>query len=240
RALSGIGAAAERELARHGIETLGGLAASDPSLLRRLFGKNGHVMHIRAQGKDNSPVESESDVKSISNEITFSQDLTTFEEIEAALSSIAAKVGRRLRMKGLRAHTLSLKVRYDDRSLKNIQRRLEHNTDDDLFFTPVLLSMVQEVWKPGMPIRLLGVGMSGFEEEAELQARLFEVAAEEDVSSFREEKPRLNDAQKRSDFLRATDSVRDRFGEDAIRFGHEITTRTRTTGSGAKNPTDYK
>ncbi|MDR2715588.1 MAG: DNA polymerase IV, partial [Coriobacteriaceae bacterium] len=115
RALSGIGAAAERELHRHGIETLGGLAEAGLPFLKRLFGKNGATMHVRAKGCDDAPVEADDKVKSVSNEISFASDLTTSDEVDSVLASIASKVGRRLRVKGLRGHTLSLKVRFDDR-----------------------------------------------------------------------------------------------------------------------------
>ena len=238
RSLSGVGPSAYRELSRHNIETLGDLAAADVSLLQRLFGKNGLVMHVRANGGDNAPIEAEDEAKSVSNEVTFAQDLTTQEEVEAAIASIGAKVGRRLRMKGLCGHTLSLKVRYDDRSVRSIQRHLDEGTDDELAYTPLLLAMAKEVWKPGVPVRLLGVGMSGFGEGKAVQGRLFDLPPE----GIEEPGPRplVDDAEKRSGLLRATDRVRDRFGETAVRFGHEIKTSQRTTGSGSKNPADYK
>ena len=39
---------------------------------------------------------------------------------------------------------------------------------------------------------------------------------------------------------RATDAVKDRFGEAAVRFGHELRNEENTTGSSSKNPADYK
>ena len=38
----------------------------------------------------------------------------------------------------------------------------------------------------------------------------------------------------------ATDLVKDRFGERAVRFGHELRNDGNTTGTAAKNPADYK
>ena len=34
--------------------------------------------------------------------------------------------------------------------------------------------------------------------------------------------------------------IAQRFGENAVRFGHELRTYQETTGSSAKNPEDYK
>lgn len=242
RTLSGIGQSAEKTLLKHGIETLGQLADSDYDFLVKLFGKAGALMHVRANGKDNSPIETDDEVKSISNEISFAQNLTTEDEVHAAIRSIAAKVGRRLRAKGLKGHTLSLKVRYENLSIRSAQKRLEKNTDDDLAFLPLLFILLEQLWTPGIPLRLLGVGMSGFSEEcAPEQERLFELDEIDQTSaSKRPIKPLLEDEAKRMGLLSATDKVKNRFGEQALRFGHELKTNKRTTESGSKNPSDYK
>ena len=40
--------------------------------------------------------------------------------------------------------------------------------------------------------------------------------------------------------IEATDAVKDRFGEAALRFGRELRAEGNTTGSASKNPADYK
>ena len=58
RTMSGIGAAAEEKLRARGIRTLGQLADADEGdAACALFGKNGRVMHVRANGGDDAPVE---------------------------------------------------------------------------------------------------------------------------------------------------------------------------------------
>ena len=52
--------------------------------------------------------------------------------------------------------------------------------------------------------------------------------------------PRIQDESKRRGLLTATDLVKDRFGEGAVRFGHELRNAGNTTGTAAKNPADYK
>ncbi|MFR5828056.1 MAG: hypothetical protein ACLUE1_02830 [Adlercreutzia equolifaciens] len=71
-------------------------------------------------------------MKSVSNEVTYAHDLETREDIEAALSTIAAKVGRRLRRKGLKGRTVAVKMRYDNRTTRSAQCALAVPTDDDI------------------------------------------------------------------------------------------------------------
>ena len=238
RTMSGIGAAAEEKLRARGIRTLGQLADADEGEIVRLFGKNGHVMHVRANGGDDAPVEADDTVKSVSNEMTFAVDLETREDVEAALATIAAKVGRRLRRKGLAGRTLSLRVRFSDRSVRSVQRQLARPSDDELAFTPLLFRMVEEVWRPGTPVRLLGVGMGGFEEAAVVQESRFDVA--EAAPAEADGEPGVADEGKRRGLIEATDAVKDRFGEAALRFGRELRGEGNTTGSASKNPADYK
>ena len=164
RSMSGIGAAAEQRLKSHGVETLGQLVCEGPARLERLFGKNGRVMYMRACGLDDSPIQQHAPVKSVSNEVTFANDLRVREDIEAAISTQAAKVGRRLRGKGLRGSTIGLRLRYPDRSSRSVQRRLARPTDDELLFAPELCGMLDELWEPGIAVRLIGVSVSGFSE----------------------------------------------------------------------------
>ena len=238
RVMSGIGASAEEKLKSRGIRTLGQLADADLRMLERVFGKLGRVMHVRANGGDDAPVEQDDAVKSVSNEMTFATDLTRREDVEAAIATMAAKVGRRLRRKGLRGRTLALRVKFDDLSVRSVQRQLPRPSDDELAYTPLLYAMVDEVWRPGTPLRLIGVGMSGFSEEGVVQESLFDVA--EAAPSADDVEPVVRDERKRRGLIEATDLVKDRFGEAAVRFGRELRGEGNTTGSAAKNPADYK
>lgn len=242
RTLSGVGAAAERVLVAHGIRTLGALGSADPSLLRRVFGKNGEMMRERALGRDRSPVEVDDTVKSVSNEVTFARDLTDRADIEAALSTIAAKVGRRLRRKGLAGRTVAVKVRFADRTTHSVQRQLPQPTDDDIAFAPLVHAMIDDVWVPGAKVRLLGVAVSHFEsQEGPVQESLFDDGAfQADEPDDGKDVPLIEDAAKRRQLLAATDALRERFGDATVRFGFELRNEHNTTGSSSKNVEDYK
>lgn len=238
RALSGVGQAAEAKLHAHGIRTLGELARADEEFLAKLLGKNGRVMHRRARGADCEPVAADDEVKSVSNETTFARDLTSEADVRAAVATMAAKVGRRLRRKGLAGRCLSLKVRFSNRTTRSVQRQLPHPTDDELAFTPLLYSMLAEVWRSGMAVRLVGVGMSSFDAKGAVQESLFDVAQAAPAST--DAAPVIADEGRRRGLITATDAVKDRFGEGAVRFGRELRSTANTTGSAAKNPADYK
>lgn len=238
RCMSGIGKAAEEKLRAHGVETLGQLVLEGQPRLERLFGKNGRTMYLRACGLDDAPVEQGAPVKSVSNEVTFAEDLTQRVDIEAAINTQSAKVGRRLRRKGLRGSTIGLRLRYADRSSRSVQRRLAQATDDELAFAPELCRMLDELWQPGVPVRLIGVSVGGFDAAGTVQEQLFDVKA---VAPAQDDAaPRIKDDTKRRGLLTATDLVKDRFGESAVRFGHELRNLGNTTGTSSKNPADYK
>lgn len=234
RRLSGVGPAAERKLHALGINTLGDLARADESILNKVFGKTADTMRKRACGKDSSLVVTDDEVKSVSNEVTFSTDLETLPDIDAALGSIASKVGRRLRKKGLEGSTLALKVRYDDRSIRSAQCPLPKSTNDEYTLHVTALSLVHELWRPGMKLRLLGIAVSGFDAPAASQMSLFGTDGlnSGDNSKLPEDK--------RTKLYEATDALKDKFGEHAIRYGRELKMEGNTTGSSSKNPADYK
>ena len=226
RALSGIGASTERKLREQGIETLGDLYRAETEGVLGLLGKNGRMLLDRVRGLEDGPIEPDAEVKSVSNETSFAVDLTERADIEAAIDTMAAKVGRRLRRKGLAGHTLALKVRYADFSVRSNQIQLGAPYDDEYAFIPRLHAMLDELWSPGMALRLVGVAVTGFDDEV----------APEQLELFGEAEPELD----HRDLLNAADKVKERFGEGALRFGREMRLSDTDTGSSSKNPADYK
>src|SRR4029079_16023997 len=128
--LWGVGPQLAAALSEYGVVTIGDLAALPADLLERRFGKNGLALHDRALGRDGDPVHGESDAaKSVSHEHTFDVDTSDREMIERTLLSMADGVAGRLRAAGLRASTVSVKIR--DSSFRTItrQRTLPEPTD---------------------------------------------------------------------------------------------------------------
>ncbi len=92
RKVNGIGPKAEAKLAKRNIHTIGDLAQHDRVWLMQHFGKSyGAWLHDAAHGKDDRPVETESEPVRISRETTFEQDLHAVRDREA-LSAIFTKL----------------------------------------------------------------------------------------------------------------------------------------------------
>lgn len=212
KSMSGIGSAAERALIKIGIRTLGQLAKAPLASLKPIFGANAEAMQLRAAGKEQSHVTAineEHIVKSISNERTFSQDLTVLEDVQAALALLGESVGRRLRKKGLAGRTVTIKIKFAYHEGKTMQCKLPHPTDDEHIFVPTAQELLDSIWTNGMHIRLLGIGISDFvDKTAGVQTDL-----------FYEVDDRGAIASNRRDLSVTLDELREKFGTQAVSYG---------------------
>ena len=215
RTMPGIGKQSAAKLAQTGILTLGDLAAAPIEAIRPIFGVNSQTLQDRARGIDKREIQTSRDIKSIGHERTFSVDISTRQEIEDAIDMLGSMVGLRLRRKGLSGHTITLKLRYADLSIHTAQRSLSRQVDNEALFIPVAKELVDEIWHEGMSVRLVGVSVSGFEETSQ-QLDLFE---DEQVQETNQQ------------LIETADRVRDRFGDNALKFGREIKLRAKDTGT---------
>lgn len=133
--------------------------------------------------------------------------------------------GRRLRKKGLRGSTVTLKLKFDVSHGRTAQRGLPSPTSDERVFGEEAVRLLDEVWAPGTAVRLVGVGVSGFDAPREEQLALFPDAPGASAPTGRD----------RSALGRVTDELRERFGEGAVAYGRELRFRDRTTGTAPKN-----
>jgi DNA polymerase-4 len=204
RRLWGVGEKSAAVLREYGVRTIGDLAALPDDLLVRRFGKHGASLAQRARGIDDDPVGGRDAAKSIGHEHTFDVDTSDREVIERTLLGMSEGVAGRLRDSGVRASTITVKIR--DATFRTItrQRTLPEPTDltDPIFRTALELARPEV---RGVRIRLLGVTASGLGER-------------EQLSLFAADDPR------RRKVTEAADDVRHRFGERAI-------TRARLVGS---------
>lgn len=118
RKVNGIGPKATEHLKRHGIQTIGELAATPVEVLIRLFGQStGLWLNRVAHGIDDRPLVTDSEPKSISRETTFERDLHARQD-KAALGEIFTKLCLRvaddLKRKGYATRTIGIKLRYAD------------------------------------------------------------------------------------------------------------------------------
>lgn len=137
---------AQKKLNAYHLRTLGDVANADPVLLKDVFGKNTKLMMDRCRGIDTAVASIREPAKPVSNEISFAVSLTDRKEIQARIATMAHKVGRRLRRKGIEGTTLHLKIRREDLSVRTCQRHKADLGTNDLVWLPELYSMLNEVW----------------------------------------------------------------------------------------------
>lgn len=116
--INGIGPKAAARLEGLGIRTIGELAAADPAWLVAQFGTGyGAWLHAAAHGRDERPVVTYSEPKSISRETTFERDLHARhdrEALSALFTRLCEQLAADLARKGFVAKTIGIKLRYDD------------------------------------------------------------------------------------------------------------------------------
>ena len=176
RDLLWVGKKTEQRLTAYGIRTIGDLAALELGPLTHLVGqKFARQLHENANGRDDSPVETEvPEAKSYSAERTFSKDYTDPKDIDRALFNVACIVAHRIRRDHFRASTVSMFIKHSDFTVQQKQTSLSQPTD----ITAVILNearrMLTEIWDGTAPLRQVGLGVSKLTHESAEQMSLFE------------------------------------------------------------------
>ena len=166
--LWGVGPRAEERLARAGVRTIGELAAMDPRWLAHAFGKWGELLHTLAIGNDERAVTPEREIKSVGRETTFAEDVSSPAQLSATLRRLCDQVAERLRHRGLRGRTVTLKLRHHDfRTITRQTRLLAPSDDADSVYAEASRLLSAEL-SAGVRFRLIGVSVSGFEPVAQL------------------------------------------------------------------------
>ncbi len=134
RKINGIGPKAEEKLKRHGIQTIGQLAAQAPAWLQQQFGsKTGAWLFEAAHGRDERPVVTHSEPVSISRETTFERDMHAVRDkadLGAVFTELCQSVASDLQRKGYVGKTIGIKLRFDDFKSVTRDQTLEHYTAD--------------------------------------------------------------------------------------------------------------
>ncbi len=116
--VNGIGPKASEKLSSFGIHTIGDVAAADPQFLITHFGKSfGAWLHEASHGRDERPVVTYSEPKSISRETTFERDLHAVRdrtELGGIFTELCVQLAGDLARKGYASKTIGIKLRFDD------------------------------------------------------------------------------------------------------------------------------
>jgi DNA polymerase-4 len=205
--LWGVGKQSSKVFQRLGIRTIGQLRQWPLDALQARFGSSGEHLWNLAHGRDERAVVPEREAKSISNETTFERDIADMEVLRAWLVDLVEQVAWRLRQHGLLGRTVQLKVRFADFSTITRSQTLPEPTD-----------ITQELWRAAdellckrlpkghLPVRLLGMGVSGLDDTGQVQGMLFD----------------RGERAKQSRMDAVADQIKERFGPGALRRGSRL------------------
>jgi len=164
-----------------------------------VFGKNGEHFWYLARGIDERGVETETETKSIGNEITFDKDTTDKEKIEGTLMALCEKVTGRMRQEGFKGRTVTLKIRLE--GFKTYTRGVTMSTP--INFEDVLYKQVKILYNrfdtKGRKVRLVGVSVSNLS-STDSREWLFRESVD----------------KKRESIHEAVDKIKARFGDGFI------------------------
>lgn len=208
-----VGEATRRSLNDLYIKTIGDLAKTERNILIKRLGKLGGQLYDTANGIDTSPVrrfDEPREIKSVGNGMTFSRDLTGFDDARVGISSLCDEVATRLRKQGLCAKTIQLQLKDSQLKVISRQKPLDCATALSAELTEGAVALLYAVYDGHTAIRTITVTAAGLipAEEAAQQLSFFDTQPQK-----REKLHRLESA---------IDSVREKFGRGAISTGSVI------------------
>lgn len=190
------------KLKKMGFFTIGDVAKCNPERLVREFKSFGSIIHERANGIDDSIVDSTiSENKSISVSWTLERDTDDVLEIKKILLKQVDEVGRSLRRKNLFTGVVAITFKTADFVSFSRQTTLEIpiNSNEDIY--DVVIKLLHKVWN-FEKIRNIGIRLSKFTDVRVEQESLFDNSSEKII--------------KNEKIQHALDKIKDKYGTDII------------------------
>ena len=203
--LRGLGRQTQKIFSRLGIRTVEQLRAVPLLRLEQYLGKKAaESFHRQALGIASDQVVPGQRRKSISKETTFETDIRDHAILHDALRRLAANVARTARREGLSGSVVTLKIRFEGFETCTRQYKRTTPTCDEREMLKTAWQLFLHGKLPNKPVRLIGVGIRGWEEHLPAQADLF------DQPEQQEDNKRL---------LKTIDAVTEKFGKNLLQVG---------------------
>jgi DNA polymerase-4 len=172
----GIGKVTAAKMHQLGIHKGSDLKKWDMVSLVRNFGKAGVFFYDIVRGKDDRPVETDQERKSVGTELTYEKDLMTSFEIIAELYRLEKELIERLEHAGALGRTITIKIKFADFKQITRSKTLQHYFNDFDTLHREVSSIRKSLKLEDVRIRLLGVSISNLdtEENEDRQLHLFE------------------------------------------------------------------
>jgi DNA polymerase-4 len=140
---------------------------SETEMIRH-FGKAGGFYYNIVRGIDKREVQADRASKSVGAEDTFAEDLTEVPAMQEELRKIALLVETRLRKKGLKGRTITLKIKYSDFRMITRSQSLPSGIDDAELISSIVHQLLLATNPERQKIRLLGISLSNFGEQVQM------------------------------------------------------------------------
>jgi len=201
----GVGKTRRIQLDRMGIKTLGDVKKYSQEIIISRLGKFGRRILALADGIDDSPVITDDSYKSVSTEETFGEDIADKDLLNNYILQQSESVAGQLRQTGVRAKTITLKIKHAD--FKQVTRSVTLPTPTQSSKTIHLAaSKLLEAYRIRTKVRLIGVGASGLVSgTVPVQMGIFE---KENIAKHHWEK-----------VDRAMDSITKKYGKKVVKRG---------------------
>jgi len=167
----GVGKQTAKKLNSIGISTIKELAMTNREDIYHKLGKTGIELALLANGIDNSPVTvNREDMKSINRSTTLPHDITDIEYAKAILMELSDDIGMTARKNGKKGHTVQITIKYSNFNTITRQMAISPTCNIKDIYT-ACVKLLESNWS-NEPVRLLGISLSGFQNESE-QISLF-------------------------------------------------------------------
>lgn len=207
--IPGVGPRSAERLAAMGLRSVeDALGWSAAALVGALGEREGMWLHERARGIDRGEVVERTQARSISRDETFSRDLTDDTALERELMTLAYRAASDLRGDGLRARTVTVRIRDGDFTNRSASRTLPVAIESDRAVYETARELLRKLrGARRVPARLLSVALTGLSATEPAQLALFA------------EDPATAESARDRAVSHAVDAVRARFGGAAITPG---------------------
>jgi DNA polymerase-4 len=203
--LPGIGHVRRRTLLEElNITLVREIAAMDMGSLKLVFGRQAYVIHQRAFGIDPTPVYPPRIRPTVTEEITLSGDENDDRILLGILYELVEKCARRLRSRALFPRKAGLVFRYADQVEVTRQTKLPNESFWDLVLYEPLQKIFFKACQRRVGVRFMRVWFQNFSAPSS-QLPLFPAAP--------------CDAEKKTRVTHALDRIRERHGDEAIKYG---------------------
>ncbi|MFH1001382.1 MAG: DNA polymerase IV [Bacteroidota bacterium] len=179
-----------------GVSNIETLSRIPPEMIEQLLGKNGIVIWKKANGIDNTPVQSYSEQKSISSERTFEKDSTDVQKMRSILIGMVERLAFQLRKQQKLSGVIGVKIRYSNFDTHSLQQRIPYTSLDHVLIQTAT-ELFDKLYQRRMLIRLIGVRFSQL------------IQGQQQLDLF-------DDIPERIDLYQAMDKIRLRFGKNSI------------------------